>query len=84
MRDRSLETSSRRGVRTSFVYISFIFINGVTFGVIFGFSVGISVSDHSVFGHGSNDGEEISFFISTFGGEFVFNSESVAHLSGDF
>lgn len=84
MRDRSLETSSSGGVRTSLVNISFVFINGVTFGVIFGFSVGISVSDHSVFGHGSNDGEEISFFISTFGGEFVFSSESVTHLGGDF
>lgn len=84
MRDRSLETSSSGGVFTSFMNISDIFINGVTFGVIFGFSVGISVSDHSVFGHGSDDGEEISFFISTFGGEFVFGSESVAHLGGDF
>lgn len=84
MRDRSLETSSSGGVFTSFMNISDIFINGVTFGVIFGFSVGISVSDHSVFGHGSDDGEEISFFISTFGGEFVFSSECVAHLGGDF
>jgi len=84
MRDRSLETSTGRGVRTSFVGNSFVFLNGVSISVIFGFSVGISVSDHSVFGHGFDDGEEISFFISTFSGDFVFVFESVAHSGSNF
>jgi len=67
------------------IFFGFVFgNNGVSFRIVFGFSRGISISDHSVFGHGFNDGEEISFFISTFGGDFVFVFESVTHLSGDF
>ena len=67
-----------------FIFFRFVFFNiGVSFTIIFGFSRGISISDHSVFGHGFNDGEEISFFISSFGGDFEFVFESVTHLGGN-
>jgi len=66
------------------VFIFHVFVFSTVTFTIFGFSRSISVSNHSVFSHGFDDGEEISFFVSSFGGDFVFNSESVTHLSGNF
>lgn len=84
MRDRSLFKITSLTVGMLFIFHVFVLGNdGFTSRVVFGFSRGISISDHSVFGHGFNDGEEISFFISSFSGDFEFVFESIAHFSGN-
>merc|ERR1711871_1736706 len=79
---RSLPFTRGGGVGTGIITHALVFFT-ITF-TIFGFSGSVSVSDHSLLSELSDDSEEISLFISTFGGSFILNSESVAHSSGGF